>query len=135
MPFDINYLAVVVAMLVAMVIGYAWYSPALFGNAWIKEMDFTGPKPDGKKMAKQFSIMGLSQLIMAAVLAAIIQLGDAATFGAGMTMAAWVWLGFFATTMTGSVTWEGKSWKLYVINVAYWLVALLVMGGILAVWN
>jgi hypothetical protein len=35
----------------------------------------------------------------------------------------------------GSVAREGKSWKLFAINASYWLIALLVMGMILALWR
>lgn len=33
---EINYLAVLVATLSTMVLGFLWYSPVLFGNAWVK---------------------------------------------------------------------------------------------------
>ncbi|HQU56998.1 MAG TPA: DUF1761 domain-containing protein, partial [Chitinophagaceae bacterium] len=33
----INWLAVLVAGISSFVIGGIWYSPALFGNAWMKE--------------------------------------------------------------------------------------------------
>ena len=32
----VNYLAVLVAAIVSMVIGGLWYSPLLFGNVWMK---------------------------------------------------------------------------------------------------
>ena len=33
--FGVNYLAVVVAAVVALVIGFIWYSPPVFGNRWM----------------------------------------------------------------------------------------------------
>ncbi|TME70083.1 MAG: DUF1761 family protein, partial [Chloroflexi bacterium] len=33
--FGVNYLAVVVAAVVALVIGFIWYSPRVFGNRWM----------------------------------------------------------------------------------------------------
>lgn len=43
----------------------------------------------------------------------------------------WCWVGFIAPTMLGMVLWEQKPFKLYLINVLYWLVALLVMAQII----
>jgi polyferredoxin len=33
---EVNYLAVLVATVVTMVLGFLWYSPVLFGHAWAK---------------------------------------------------------------------------------------------------
>ena len=52
----------------------------------------------------------------------------------GMQAGFWVWLGFIATTMIGIVLWEIKPVKLYLLIVAYYLISLLVMGSILALW-
>ena len=35
---EINYLAVLIATAVTMVLGFLWYSPVLFGNAWVKQI-------------------------------------------------------------------------------------------------
>jgi Protein of unknown function (DUF1761) len=34
----------------------------------------------------------------------------------------------------GAITFEKRPLKLYLINNAYWLIALLIMGAILAIW-
>ena len=47
----------------------------------------------------------------------------------------WNWLGFVAPVTLGSVLWEGKSPKLWVLNNGYYLVSLIVMGVILALWQ
>ncbi len=54
---------------------------------------------------------------------------------AGLTGAFWKWLGFIAPVTLGSVLWEGKSWKLWFLNNGYYLLSLIVMGVILAVWR
>ncbi len=45
MDIQINWLAVVLAALSSMVVGSIWYSPSVFGKAW---MQMTGVKPSGK---------------------------------------------------------------------------------------
>lgn len=46
----------------------------------------------------------------------------------------WAWLGFVATIMLGMTLWEGKPFRLYLLNAGYQLLNLLVMGAILAAW-
>ena len=38
---DVNVIEVFAGALIGMVLGAAWYSPALFGNAWMKGIDKT----------------------------------------------------------------------------------------------
>ena len=45
-----------------------------------------------------------------------------------------MWLGFIAPVTLGSVLWEMKSWKLWILNNAYYLVVLVVMGLIFTLW-
>ena len=89
----------------------------------------------GKADMPQKMIVGLiAQLIMVYVLTLLI--ADTGTVGAkaGAKLAALVWLGFVATILLGNVLWEGKPSKLWILNSAQWLVALAVMGAILAAW-
>jgi len=44
------------------------------------------------------------------------------------------WLGFVAVATLGSVTFEKRPLQLYLINNGYLLLALLIMGAVLAVW-
>src|SRR2546425_1930911 len=50
--FGVNYLAIVVAAVVALVIGFIWYSPPVFGNRWMAYLGTTqaqlgNPGPTG----------------------------------------------------------------------------------------
>ena len=50
MALEVNYLAVLVAAIVNMVVGALWYSPLLFGKAWMK---LTGFNKKQLKKAKE----------------------------------------------------------------------------------
>lgn len=136
-PGDVNLVAVVAAMLLSIVIGMLWYSPALFMNTWMKEMGMKKKdieKAKKKGMAKTYVLMALSAFVTAYVLAHFVQIMAASTFVAGMQTGFWIWLGFVATVLLGSVLWEMKSIKYYAINASYQLVSLALAGGLLAVW-
>lgn len=87
-----------------------------------------------ESMWQKYLLQAVGSLLMAYVLAYFVNYTGATTALAGAMAGFWVWLGFIATVQLGTVLWEGKSWSLYLLNVAYYLVSLVVMGIILAVW-
>jgi hypothetical protein len=54
-----NFLILLLAALVPMVMGFIWYNPKVFGTAWMKA---AGVNPDAKKGANMAVIFGLSFL-------------------------------------------------------------------------
>lgn len=132
----VNHLAVLVAVIASVVVGFLWYGP-LFGKMWISLMGFTKKQmEEGKKkgMGKSYAIMILGAFVTAYVLAHFVQLLNAATVKDAISAAFWIWLGFIATVMLGTVLWEGKSWKLYSLNIAYQFVSLALQAVILTLW-
>ncbi|MBX4189281.1 DUF1761 domain-containing protein [Candidatus Parcubacteria bacterium] len=136
---DINYLAVVVAAVVQMVLGYLWYGP-LFGKKWMALMDID-PNNMGDKsgMGKRYALMFIGSLIMSWVLVYAITYAGLTIGTIGVTLGLLIglmnWLGFIAPVTLGSVLWENKSWKLWWLNNGYYIVSLLLMGAILAAWR
>lgn len=91
---DINYLAVVVAAIAAMVLGFVWYGP-LFGKPWMQLMGFTKDTIDqmkGKGMTKNYVLMMVGALVMAYVLAHALEFASDYTQTFGVT--AGVMVGF-----------------------------------------
>ena len=134
---DINGFAVLAAAVASMVIGAIWYSPAVFGKIWMSLTGISDSKikeMKSKGMAKSYVIGFIASLVTAYVLAHFVDYAEATTLIMGMQAGFWVWLGFIATTMIGIVLWENKPVKLYMLNVPYYLISLLVMGSILALW-
>lgn len=134
---NINYLAVLVAAVISMGMGAAWYSKALFGKQWMKlsgisQKDIDKQKGDG--MAKSYAIAFLGSLVTAFVLAIFIEIVGAITVVGGIKVGFLVWLGFVATTTLGSILWENKPQELYALNNGYNLLSLATMGAILAAW-
>ena len=137
----INYLAVLAAAIASMVLGYLWYGP-LFGKIWIAASGMTPDKIEAAKakgMTTSYILMFVGSLVMAYILshALVFAMSYLGTSGvsAGFTAGFWNWLGFIAPVTLGSVLWEGKSWKLWILNNSYYLVSLLAMGMILAMWR
>jgi hypothetical protein len=134
---DVNLMTVVIATVVNIGLGFAWYSKSLFGKAWMRELGLTDATLESMKssMGKVYALMTLASLVMAYVLAHVVVVFAASTVMDGITAGFWMWLGFIATTSLNPVLWEKKSWTLYGINAGYYLVSLALMGVILTLWQ
>ena len=132
-----NLLAVLVSAIVGFGIGALWYSPLLFGKAWLKlmKMDVTVDAIKKKEMIKSYIIGFVSTLVMVYILGYLFDITNPSDLISGVVLSAIVWLGFIATLSLGSVLWEKKPLKLYFINVLHSLVVLIVAGIILSLWR
>lgn len=132
----VNIWAVIVSAVVSMALGFLWYSPIMFGKAWMKlsKVDPQKVKQANKNMPKLYSIMFVATLVTVYVLAQLIDLTLASTTLDGVELAALVWAGFVAATGVSMMLFEGKSWKLFFINTGFTLVSLLLSGVILTLW-
>ena len=124
-----------------MAIGFIWYGP-LFGKQWVALSGFTPEKMEAAKakgMGKTYFLGFAGALIMSYVLAHALVFAsaylNASGISAGLMAGFWNWLGFIAPVTLGVVLWEGKPWKLWMLQSGYYLVTLLVMGTILGIWQ
>lgn len=136
---EVNYIAVLVAAVSSMIIGFAWYSEVLFGKPWMKLMGYNSEslKKEQREMGKWYAVSFVLALVTAYVLFHVMTL-SMNFFGytaimTGMTSAFWMWLGFvMPVQLTGVIFSNNKSFKLFAINTGYQLVVVLIMGLILA---
>ncbi len=131
---EINFLAVVAAAVSAFVVGGLWYSPLLFGAAWMRANHFTEDQVAGFSKARMFGWSFPLFLIMAANLA--IFLADPKTDWIwGMTAGALAGVGWVAPAIAVVGLFENKSWLYITINAGYNMVTLTLMGLILGAWR
>lgn len=158
---EINFLALLVAAVSALVVGFIWYNPKVFGNAWMKAADMTEEKMKGANMAKIFilalifafllalSIMPMVIHQMGAFSLAQGELGvqpsydafvadyanEFRTFKHGAFHGVLAGL-FVALPILGTnALFERKSAKYIFINTGYWVVTMGVMGAIICGWR
>ena len=133
----VNYWAVLVAAIASMVVGMLWYSPKVFGSMWMELMGFTMKdmeKAKQKGMGMMYFTAFIGAFVTSYVLDLFIKYLQASTIADGLQVGFWLWLGFIATVGLGSVLWEGKHPKVYLINMAHQLVSILIMNLILTAW-
>lgn len=130
---ELNYLAIALAALSTFLIGGLWYSPALFGKAWMKENGFKEEDMKNANMIKIFGLAFLLALISAVNLAMFMGPEKDVTMGAAYGFAAG--FGWVATFVGTHYLFERKSFKLFLINAGYSVVALTIMGVIIVAMN
>lgn len=138
---QINFLAVGLAVFASFLVGFIWYS-FLFSKSWQKEMGYTKKMEiDKKMMIKSLLINVIGTFLMAWVLAHNIAAWDPKSWGidkafmppvgAALSSAIFTWLGFYVPQDLNKVSFQMRSWKLFLIDTSYNLVSLLVAAFIL----
>lgn len=131
-----NYLAILVAAVSNMVVGFIWYGP-LFGKMWMKlnKMDGSKMNMDGMAQMKMYVPTYIAAAVMAYVLSWAMSATGMTSLMGGVKLGVLLWLGFVATVKLADVIFSGKSYQAYVLEAGYWLVSLGIMGAILGVWR
>jgi hypothetical protein len=129
MNLAVNYFSIIVSAVLFMIVGTLWYGP-FFGKIWMKLV-----KKTNSGMAPLSIVLVLvTAFITSWVLAVLLKTLLITTPIAALTLAAYAWLGFIATTLLHRVLFERGSILLYVINAAYGLVTLLLGSLVLVLW-
>ncbi len=129
----LNHLAILVSGVIQWVVGALWYS-ALFGKQW-RELVGMKKTPSGSSAIVAMATSFVGGLVLAFALAHVIQWAYATNFPWGAFIGFICWLGFVAPMMLSQSLYEQRPIKLFFINVSYWLVVLIISGGLLAQWQ
>lgn len=137
---SLHWLAILVAAVASMILGFLWYSPLLFAKAWAREMGYD--LNDKAKMDEMRKSAGpayagslAASLLSSFTLALILHGMRAESLHFGMMASFHIWLGFVATVQFTGALFAKQSMKLFAINTGYQLVCYLVMGAILVLWK
>jgi hypothetical protein len=137
---SLNLLAIFVAGLSTMAVGFLWYSPLLFAKPWMREM---GYDPNDKSKAEEMrksagpAYLGslLAGFVSAFILALFLHEMHTQSVEIGLLVGFHVWLGFVATVQLTGALFAKQSMRLLGINTGYQLVCYLVMSAILVAWH
>lgn len=135
MELTFNWLTVLLATVVGMIIAGIWYSK-LFGDAWIRLTSVS--KEDSKRAGKTpMVILLLTNFIFATALTASTAVATAFFENRSLWFALFVafivWLGFSVSTLVQHNTFEQKPVKLTLINSAYQLAMFVGMAFVIGV--
>lgn len=130
----INYLAIVVAWLVAVGVGSYWYSPAGFGKQWSKLSGVDIMKLPKDEASRSIMFVALSAVVQVVTLALVLNSLEVKDALNGLIVGLVLWLGFTAATTVGTTLYQRKGWKFLWLNSSYFLVVMTINSIILAIW-
>ncbi len=155
---DINFLALLLAALSSLVIGFVWYNPKVFGNIWMKEAGMTEEKMKGSNMIAIFGMSILYAFFISFILQMLVihQYGALGMVGGDPSIAKPSYEAFIADYglafrtfkhgalhgfMTGlffvlpiigvNSLYERRSFKYVLVCGGYWVITCMFMGGII----
>lgn len=130
---DINLLAVLVAAAASMALGFLWYSPVAFGDAWLRLIGKR--KEDLGAPGAAYALSTLGSLLAAAALAVVLEGFGARTLVSGIGIGALCGVGLVAPVLATDHVFSGKPIPLYLLNVTYHVLSFIAMGAILGAWQ
>lgn len=131
---SINYFAVLAAAVSTFVLGALWYSPMLFGKAWMRANNFTESEVQTFSKARMFGWSIVFSLVMAINLAMFLG-GPGTNATWGMTAGALTGFGWVAMAVAIIAVFENRSWAYIAINGGYMTIAFTIMGLIIGAWR
>lgn len=157
----LNPMAIIVAAFSALVVGFIWYNPKVFGNAWMQASGMTDEQIKGGNMAKIFVLALFFAFLLAISLSSIVihqmgafglvqgELGILPSYDAFMADYSNEFRTFKHGALHGVLSgvlialpilgtnalFERKGAKYILINSGYWILTLGVMGAIICGWR
>ncbi len=130
---SVNWLAVIVCVVIAMLSGFIWYHPKVFFPAWWSGIGKSGQTGNPNPMIYVFTI--IAALVEAVSVAFLLKTMGATSIGSGMLAGFMLWLGFVAPTNLVNKLFAGHGLKVWAIEAGNHLLNLLIFGAILGAWR
>ena len=155
---NFNWIAILLAAFSALVIGFIWYNPRVFGAIWMKEIGMTEEQLKGSNMFKMLAGTFIYAFLISFILQFLVihQMGAYGMIGGDPTLAKPSFSAFMADYGTAFRTfkqgalhgfmsglflalpligtgalYEKRSFKYVLIAGGFWVVCFTVMGGII----
>lgn len=130
----INWWAVVVAAIIRLAVGAIWYSPVGFGPMWQRTVGISQAQVMAA-MPRAIAVDAIGSLLMAFILLHAVTYAGASDLLLGAAVGALNWLGFVAVVLIATNVYEQRPMRSAYIGAGFNLVALVLMGAVLAVWR
>jgi len=130
----INWWTILAAVVSSFVVGGVWYSPALFINQWL---EMAGVEKAKFNAGMPRALIGdlIASIVMALILNQVLVSSGAVEFPSGLLVTFLLWLGFVASVLLSSVTYEQKPVRYFTINAGYRLIVMMIMATVLTLWR
>jgi hypothetical protein len=130
----INIWAVLAAVVARQALGFAWYSPFLFGRQFAQASGQGEAEPQPRLM-KPLAADVLGAALTALVLAHVISYAGVIGPFFGALVGLMCWVGFTVPAAVAPTLFERRPLKLFALQSGYMALALAAMGAILGGWQ
>lgn len=130
---QLNFMAIITAALSSFILGGLWYSPLMFGKAWMAESGVTEEAANESNKARIFGLAFLASLVISFNLAMF--LGPQSTLFTGAFCGFLAGFGWVAMAFAVNDLFELRSLKLFAINGGFHTVGFTLMGAITGAWH
>lgn len=134
---EINWLAILVGGLLYFALGGLWYSPAGFGNAWMRSIGMTTPEEGQRPGAAIYATPLISDLIAAVATGWLAEATASTTLSEGLLPGLVVSVGYTMTLTATGATFsqlpEPLTW--FWITAVYNLLGLTIVAIVVSVWR
>ena len=135
---ELNYLAIVVGVVINMALGALWYSPVLLGKPWMAAAGITAEDIEETGKGEQYrgyAVAVVVSIVLVFVLALLTRnLGIDEPLD-GLVLGLVAGIGLVAVSQAPNYSFEGRSLRLFLINLGYSVVGFAIIGVLLAVWQ
>jgi hypothetical protein len=130
----LNYMAIAAATVVTFIEGSVYYSPLMFGPLWMR---LSGMDPSAAAKFSRWAVLGeiARDFVLTYVVARLVARLADADWRSATGLGLWLWIGFPLMLLSGSVMWQGVSWKIGAIHAGDWLAKLLLITAIVGGWR
>ncbi len=135
MEWDANYLGALVCTVAAMLIGTVYYMPAVAGRAWMNAIGKTHEQQKAENRPSLYIVTAILAYLQAVVLSAVMGWAGADGIGDGALIGLLLWIGMAVPIISVTFIFEARKLTNHVISGGYYLISLVVMGGILGAWG
>ncbi len=135
----VNWLSLVISTLIPTIIGFIYYHPKVFGNAWMQSLGKTAEELKPNNMAVMMVVALILSLLLSFFLLGFNngegQEGEFDTFKHGAFHGVFLAIMVAIPVLVTNGLFEKKNWKNAVINSVYWIITITLMGGVLDAMN
>lgn len=132
---EINWWAVVVATLSTMVIGSVWYAPPVFGRRWERLARIEKPANAAVAIGVTIVVSFVSAAVLAGAAAISLGFYGGSFLTSALVTGVILWAGFTAARFVTHDAFEGRPWRLTLMNVSHELVTVLVMALVIGLFG
>lgn len=142
---NVNWLALIVASISTLVVGFIWYNPKVFGTIWMNEIGMTEEKAKKANMGLIFGLSVVLAFLISFFLMANVLTGGPEgmrhgtepfmTFQHGALHGAMLGLLVVLPVIITNGLYEQRSFKYMMVVAGYWIVSFIIMGGIINAWT